>query len=47
METLPYLHDFRITGWIDDFDHDYQYQKELYLNDMVKIERTYHAGVYL
>lgn len=47
METLPYLHDFRVVAWVDDFDHDYQYYREFYLNDMVKIERSYYGGEYL
>ena len=46
LETAPYLHDFRLTGWIGDFRHDYQYSGELYLNDMVRIERGYSEGVY-
>ena len=47
LETIPYVHDFRVVAWISDFDHDYQYSKEAYLNDMVKIERKYLEGVYL
>ncbi len=47
MESVPYVHDFRVVAWISDFDHDYQYSKEAYLNDMVKIERTYLGGLYL
>jgi hypothetical protein len=44
LETIPYIHDFRLTGWIGDFRHDYQYSGELYLNDMVRIERAYYSG---
>lgn len=47
LETIPYVHDFRVVAWISDFDHDYQYSKEAYLNDMVKIERKYQGGLYL
>jgi hypothetical protein len=46
LATAPYLHDFRVTVWIDDFKHDYQYSGEFYLNDMVRLERTYSDGVY-
>lgn len=46
LETAPYLHDFRVTAWIDDFKHDYQYSGEFYLNDMVRLERSYSDGVY-
>lgn len=46
IETAPYSHDFRLTAWIGDFRHDYQYSGELYLNDMVKLERSYSEGVY-
>jgi len=46
LETVPYLHDFRVVAWIDNFDHDYQYYRELYLNDMVRIERSYYGGEY-
>lgn len=46
LETAPYSHDFRVTAWIGDFRHDYQYSGELYLNDMVKLERSYSDGVY-
>jgi hypothetical protein len=46
-ETIPYIHDFRIVAWIGDFEHDYQYSKETYLNDLVRIEKRYFGGVYL
>ena len=46
METLPYIHDFRISAFLDDFEHDYQYSGELYLNDMVRIDRGYYDGEY-
>ena len=46
LETAPYTHDFRLTAWIGDFRHDYEYSGELYLNDMVKLERRYYDGVY-
>ncbi|GEM_PF-1325741 len=47
LSTVPYLHDFRLVAWMDGFDHDYQYYKELYLNDMVRVERRYFEGEYL
>ena len=47
IETIPYSHDFRIVAWLGDYKHDYLYYKELYLNDLVKIERRYYAGVYI
>ena len=47
LSTVPYLHDFRLIAWMDGFDHDYQYYKELYLNDIVRIERRYIGGEYL
>jgi hypothetical protein len=46
VETLPYLHDFRLVAWVDDFDHDYQFYRQFYLNDMVRIERNYYEGEY-
>ncbi len=46
IETVPYLHDFRVVAWVDSFDHDYQYYREFYLNDMVRIERSYYGGEY-
>ena len=46
LETIPYVHDFRVVAWISDFDHDYSYSKEAYLNDLVKIERKYLGGLY-
>ncbi len=46
IETIPYLHDFRVVAYIGDLDHDYQYSRELYLNDMVRIERSYYGGEY-
>jgi hypothetical protein len=46
-QAIPYVHDFRIVAWIDDFDHDYQYSEEDYLNQLVKIERRYLGGDYL
>ncbi len=45
--TVPYMHDFRVTGWIADFPHDYQTYKEIYLNDMVRIDLSYLDGEYL
>lgn len=47
MENLPYLHDFRVTAWLDEFQHDYQYYGELYLNDMVRLDLGYYEGEYL
>lgn len=47
LESIRYLHDFRVVGWIEDFDHDYTYWGETYLNDMVKIDEKYLGGVYL
>ena len=46
LETIPYYHDFRFVAWLGDYEHDYLYYKEMYLNDMVKIERRYYGGVY-
>ncbi|UCE45795.1 MAG: hypothetical protein JSU93_02685 [Methanobacteriota archaeon] len=46
LETVPYTHDFRVAAWLGDYEHDYDYSKELYLNDMVKIERRYFGGSY-
>ncbi|UCE81065.1 MAG: hypothetical protein JSV94_01125 [Methanobacteriota archaeon] len=46
LESIPYIHDFRVVAWLGDYEHDYDYSKELYLNDMVKIERRYHGGEY-
>lgn len=46
LDSILYIHDFRIVAWLGDYEHDYDYLRELYLNDMVKIERTYNGGVY-
>ena len=47
LETIPYNHYFEFVAWLGDYEHDYAYSDELYLNDMVKIERRYSGGVYL
>ena len=47
LETVPYMHDFRVTGWIADFPHDYQTYRETYLNDMIRIDLSYRGGEYL
>lgn len=47
LSTVPYVHDFRLVAWTGGFDHDYQYYKEFYLNDVVRIERNYVGGEYL
>ena len=47
LETISYHHDFRFVAWLGDYEHDYLYYKEMYLNDMVKIERRYYGGVYV
>lgn len=47
LEMIPYLHDFRVVGWLGDYQHDYQYYKEAYLNDLVRIDERYLGGVYL
>ncbi len=47
LSTMPFVHDFRMTAYTGGFDHDYQYYRELYLNDLVRIERTYYGGEYL
>lgn len=47
LSTMPFVHDFRMVAFTGGFDHDYQYYKELYLNDIVRIERTYYGGEYL
>lgn len=46
LATLHYMHDFRLTAYTGGFDHDYQYDREMYLNDLVRIERTYLDGEY-
>jgi len=46
LETAPYIHDFRVTAWLGDFSHDYQYSGEVYLNDMIRIELSYSDGEY-
>lgn len=46
-ESVPYIHDFRMTAWIEDLKHDYDYSGESYLNEMVKLERRYYDGDYL
>ena len=45
LESLEYIHDFRVQGWIGDYDHDYTYSGERYLNDLVKLERRYVTEV--
>ncbi len=47
IETIPYLHDFRMIGWMGDYQHDYQYYKETYLNDLVRVDKRYLGGEYL
>jgi hypothetical protein len=47
LSTMPFVHDFRMTAFTGGLDHDYQYYKELYLNDIVRVERTYYGGEYL
>lgn len=47
LETVPYIHDFRLAGWLGDFRHDYPYSGETYLNDMVEVDRQYYKGEYL
>ena len=46
LSTLPFVHDYRLIAWTGGLDHDYQYYKELYLNDIIRIERTYFGGEY-
>ena len=46
LADIPYTHDLRLIAWIDDYDHDYAYSKEAYLNDMVKLELRYLMGEY-
>ena len=46
LSSLPFVHDYRLVAYTGGFDHDYQYSKELYLNDLVRIERTYMDGEY-
>jgi hypothetical protein len=46
-ESIPYIHDFRMTAWIEDLKHDYDYSGESYLNEMVRLERRYYDGDYL
>lgn len=45
-ETVEYIHDFRIMGWLGDFKHDYEYYGELYLNDLVRVQKHYLGGRY-
>ncbi len=45
-ETADYIHDFRVTGWLGDFKHDYEYYGQSYLNDMVRVEEHYLGGRY-
>lgn len=47
LETIPYIHDFRLTAWMGDLRHDYEYSGETYLNDMVRLERRYYDGDFL
>lgn len=47
LSTMPFVHDFRMIAFAEGFDHDYQYYRELYLNDVVRVERTYYGGEYL
>jgi len=46
LDSIEYLHDFRVVAWLGDYEHDYDYSREMYLNDMVKIERRYNGGEY-
>lgn len=41
--TLPYTHEFYVVAWIGDFKHDYL--REMYLNDLVKIQLEYSSEV--
>lgn len=43
---LPYAHDLRLIAWIGDYDHDYAYSKEAYLNDMVRLQLRYLTEEY-
>lgn len=43
LETLPYTHEFYVVAWVGDFKHDYL--REMYLNDIVRIEREYSSEV--
>lgn len=43
LETLPYTHEFYLVAWIGDFKHDYL--REMYLNDLVKIQLEYSSEV--
>ena len=43
LETIPFSHDLRVLGWIDDYEHDYDYSGERYLNDLVKIDKRYYT----
>ena len=47
LETAPYLHDFRVLGWLGDYQHDYQYYREAYRNDLVRVDERYLGGWYL
>lgn len=47
IETVPYIHDFRVTAWIEDLRHDYEYSGESYLNEIVRLDLRYYGGDYL
>jgi len=41
IETLQYTHEFYAVAWIGDFKHDYL--REMYLNDIVRIQLEYSS----
>lgn len=43
LETLPITHEFYVVAWVGDFKHDYL--REMYLNEMVRIELEYSSEV--
>lgn len=41
LATAPYHFEFNLSGWLGDFEHDYL--REIYLNNLVKIDRSYYS----
>ncbi|HIJ17055.1 MAG TPA: hypothetical protein HA364_04680 [Thermoplasmata archaeon] len=41
LETLPYIHEFYTVAWMGDFKHDYL--REMYLNEIVKVQLEYSS----
>ena len=43
LQTVPYAHSFELVGYLDDFKHDYD--RENYLNGLVRIDLAYEYGM--